>query len=170
MSLSKLAPSPRDPAPPVSIFLSGESYFYAAEHLEREIREGHRKLRFEHQPVYYLYRHGLELAMKAYLRSQGLTDEQLKSKRLRHNLLMLYEESLARKLPLPLDSDFRKFARTVIGLLHAADDAHQFRYVVIGVQQLPDLGAVRHLGSVMFEAIRPYCPGCAQQNVKAEDS
>jgi hypothetical protein len=159
---------PVDGTPPISILLSGESYFQAAEHLETAIREGRLKLSFEIQPVYYLYRHGLELGMKAFLRSGGVTVRELAGHRLGHNLGRLYEEVLAYQLP--LDDDFRKLARRVIRLLDRADREQQFRYVIVGVQQLPDLGAVRHVGRGLFAAIRPYCPGGDRSSADSRDA
>jgi hypothetical protein len=104
--------------------------------------------------------------MKAFLRSCGVTVRELASHRLGHNLGRLYEEVLAYQLS--LDSDFRKLARRVIKILDRADREQQFRYVIVGVQQLPDLGAVRYVGKGLFAAIRPYCPGRAQSSVDSK--
>jgi hypothetical protein len=152
---------PSDGTPPESIFLSGESYFQAAEYLETAIREGRLKLSFQPQSVYYLYRRSLELGMKAFLRSRGATVRELAGHRLGYNLGNLLEEALVHRLP--LDSDFRKLARRVIKMFDRADREQQFRYVVVDVRLLPELGAVHRVGQGLFAAIRPYCPGSSAQ-------
>jgi hypothetical protein len=158
---------PTDGTPPISILLSGESYFEAAERLAAAIGECHLKPGFEIQPVYYLYRHALELAMKAFLRSGGVTVRELAGHRLGHNLGRLYNEALAYQLP--LDEEFRKLTRRVIRLLDRADREQQSRYVILGVQQMPDLAAVRHVGRGLFAAIRPYCSGSDQPSQIQQD-
>src|ERR1700753_3663551 len=141
----------------MSLLLSGESYFEAADHLEAAIREGRLKHSFEIQPVYYLYRQGLELGMKAFLRSGGVTIRELAGHRLGHNLGRLYGEVLAYQLP--LNEDFRKLARRVIRHLDRADREQQSQNVIVDISHLPELDSVRYVCQGLFAAIRPYCIG-----------
>ena len=52
-----------DREPPIGVFLFAESYFQAARHLQKE-RDVQGGTAFD-APIYYLYCHALELAMKA---------------------------------------------------------------------------------------------------------
>lgn len=59
-----------DRSPPIGVFLSGESFFEAAQHLQRACETSELRLRFN-MPVYYLYCHAFEL--KASPRGSGDT-------------------------------------------------------------------------------------------------
>jgi hypothetical protein len=50
-------------------------------------------------PVQYLYFHAIELFLKAYLRSQGMTDQELSGREYGHKLKKLIDEAEARGMP-----------------------------------------------------------------------
>src|SRR3954453_13567874 len=74
-----------DRSPPIGVFLSGESFFKAAQHLQRACETGELCLRFD-TPIYYLYCHALELILKAFLRAKGMPAHRLASRKFGHAL------------------------------------------------------------------------------------
>jgi hypothetical protein len=120
------------------------------------------KLAFEVQPIYFLYRHGIELVLKAFLKSRGVDDKKLKS--FGHRLVVLYEACLAQheacsgasatRLRPFVDSQAAPLVRQVIRLL---DAYQQLRYVKIGVHPLPIPEAAEAAADILFSAVAPFC-------------
>src|SRR5690349_15675649 len=67
-----------DRSKPIGILLFGESFLKAARHLQKSTEDHSLKLRFD-APVYNLYAHAIELMLKAYLRTKGVTIEDLET-------------------------------------------------------------------------------------------
>jgi len=89
----------------------------------------------DNTPVNFLFFHTLELALKAFLRSQGV---RLTSARLRtHELERLYKE--CRASGLVLSNDDAAEIEAVVGMLTDANRHHAFRYAYPHNTLLPDL-------------------------------
>jgi len=86
-------------------------------------------------PLYLLYYHAAELALKAYLRYAGHTTAQLKS--MKHNLLALYRDALSAGFK-PSAETARSFQR-VLALLYAGNKEEAFRYWNSDARTLPEM-------------------------------
>ena len=144
-----------DRSPPIMKLLTAASFFKAAQHLESAVRDGSLKLNHQIQPIYFLYRHALELLLKAYLRSAGMTEKQLSGRELGHDLEKLYDLEQFNRLP--QSGEQRKLTRQVVALLAGADQGHALRYPQVGIYQLPDTGAVKQVMNDLLAVIRPLC-------------
>src|ERR1700690_1459469 len=89
-------------------FLQGAKNYYKSANLLKGAMSESGPL--SNSPLYLLYSHAAELALKAFLLSKGLTTKQLprrqgrqKGAELSHNLENLYRKSLASTLDPPLD-------------------------------------------------------------------
>ncbi|WP_322514622.1 hypothetical protein SR870_16485 [Rhodopseudomonas palustris] len=128
-----------DRSPPIAILLSAESFLKSAQHLRNGTVSGNLKLRFE-MPVYYLYSHAIELALKSFLRTKGFDMKQLSSRKYGHQLNVLWDECL--KHGLKLHPIRRDCTEQLIELLDPFATRYEFRYVITGFKQLPQLHAV----------------------------
>ncbi|MET4483476.1 hypothetical protein [Bradyrhizobium sp. F1.13.3] len=87
-----------DRSPPIAVFLTGESYFQSAKYLRSGVETADLRLRFN-MPIYYLYSHALELTLKAYLLSKGVTSNRLRSRDYGHKLKVLWDACLTEGFP-----------------------------------------------------------------------
>lgn len=143
-----------DRTPPIALFLSGESFLIAAQHLHADQDRKALRLRFS-MPIYYLYSHAVELALKSYLRACGLSAAKLKRK-FGHSLERLFEGCVARGLVLKAVPE--AFVPEVVTMLADLGRNHEFRYVTTGLKRYPELADVRTASEMLFEAIRPAVP------------
>ncbi len=109
-------------------------YYEAAEVLfaERERRVSTGGQRKGDGPIYFLYYHAMELALKAY-RSAHLPNE------MTHSLKYLYEEY--QKLGLVIESQVNM--QNLINLLQSGEEHTRFRYFSLESASQPDLAWVR---------------------------
>lgn len=114
------------------------------------------KLEFS-SPSYYLLGHGLEVALKAYLRCRGRSLSNLRA--IGHDLRKALQEAvdggLADYYPLS-DSD-----AIAIDMLSPYYRAKHFEYRVTGYKQLPSPQTLLTLGDGLLAAIRPICEASA---------
>lgn len=143
-----------DRSPPIAVFLSGESFFQSAQYLRTGIKEEAVRLRFN-MPVYYLYSHAMELVLKAYLRSKGLTSNRLRSREYGHKLQLIWEACLAEGLPHHPAND--AFVAQMVEILDPFAVDFEFRYIQTGFKSLPTLDAVENAVSELMRTVRPYC-------------
>lgn len=104
-------------------------------------------------PSFYLLGHGLEVALKAYLRSKGQT---LKSLRvIGHDL----EKAVEQAAVYGLSERYTLSAEDVaaIALLNPYYKAKHFEYRVTGYRSLPSPDDLLQLGRRILAAIRPIC-------------
>lgn len=92
-------------------------------------------------PIYFLYAHTIELALKAYLRSHGVP---LQSK---HALGMMLEECQRIGLRVHSDLEF------VIRLLESENKLHGFRYFVFKGATKPEIDYVREVVNDLMAAV-----------------
>jgi hypothetical protein len=143
-----------DRSPPIGIFLSGESFLRSAQYLRTGLDGKVLRLRFD-MPIYYLYSHALELTLKAFLRSKGVTDRNLRSKKFRHSLQSLRDACVANGL---LDHPVKDiFINQTIDLLDPFAADFEFRYLKVGFKNLPTLEAVDAAVSNLMAMVRPHC-------------
>jgi hypothetical protein len=78
-----------DRSPPIGLFNTAESYWQAG------IALGTANLRTTHPnaPISFLYYHAIELYLKAYLKLNGYTSDQLRSRKFGHRICCLSEKS-----------------------------------------------------------------------------
>jgi hypothetical protein len=103
----------------------------------------------ERFPLYLLYGHGIELALKAFLISQGVTEKKLRD--IGHDLTKALHAAQAHdSFESPPEYDLQ-----VIDLLNPYYKGKEFEYLVPGAKQFPqadDLGEVAHR---LLAALRP---------------
>jgi hypothetical protein len=87
-------------------------------------------------PLYFLFTHALELALKAYLRSHGLPTPLGQPG---HALKALFEQ--CQRKGLHVHSDLRG----IIDLLGSENELHGFRYFVFKATARPDINYVREV-------------------------
>ena len=78
-------------------------------------------------PVRFLYRHAVELYLKAYLRSRGVTTQTLRSRQYGHSTIRLVGEAIALGFEIT-DRDRR--------MVEALDDSLADRYLVTGTRRV----------------------------------
>lgn len=140
-----------DRTPPIALFLSGESFMLAARHLHAGLDADELRLRFE-MPVYYLYSHAVELALKSYLRARGISAKELKAN-FGHGLRKLFQGCTEQGLvlrPVP-----EAFIPDMVEMLDDLGRHHEFRYVTTGFKRYPVLADVSTVCGMLFEAIGP---------------
>jgi hypothetical protein len=143
-----------DRSPLIGVFLSGESFFRAAQHLRKALEAQELRLRFD-MPVYHLYYHALELTMKAFLRTRGFSAKCLRSPEFGHKLQVLWEACVAQGLHSSVAKD--AVIAEVIGLLDPYATEFEFRYLKVGYKKLPGLGVVERAAADLTAAVRPHC-------------
>jgi hypothetical protein len=143
-----------DRSPPITVFLSGESFFRSAQYLRRGLETKELRLRFE-MPAYYLYSHALELTLKAFLRCKGVHSNHLRSHKFGHKLQVLWDACVAEGLRSHPVTD--AFIKQAVELLDPFATDFEFRYVKIGFKQLPTLEDVESAVADLLAAVRPHC-------------
>ena len=103
-------------------------------------------------PTYFLYAHAVELALKAFLRAQGLpiaSDRKQKH----HRRKDLYDE--CRGLGLKIDKDDFTNARNVFSLLDSADQEQGLRYFRANCGRIPEINWTRQTVEALIKAVEP---------------
>jgi hypothetical protein len=129
----------------IAFFLSSESYLQTAILTHQAVDAKILKLRFD-MPVYYLYSHAIELALKSFLRAK-------KAEPWGHDLLKLWNECFRHGLT--LDPHIHLITGAVIDLLAPYATSYEFRYIQTGFKMLPTLDAVREAAEALQKVIMP---------------
>lgn len=143
-----------DRSPPIGVFLSGESFFRSARHLQLACETGELRLRFD-MPVYYLYCHAFELTLKAFLRTKGMSAHRLASREFGHKLHVLWKACLAEGLQSSPVADAS--IAQAIELLDPFAREFEFRYIKVGFKRLPTLTDVQSAVADLMAAVKPHC-------------
>lgn len=112
-------------------------YFLALDYLNAaasliEARENQRiQLRFKHVVPYYLYTHCLELALKAFLRANGVSKKELASRKYGHDLVKLLDGCVSRGMVV------NEHGKLVVHWLNDFVENQAFRYLRTGFHTLP---------------------------------
>jgi hypothetical protein len=102
-----------------------------------------------------IYSHALELALKAYLRSKGVTSNQLASRAFGHSLQVLWDTCVDQGLTGHPVSD--AFISQIVEFLNPFATDFEFRYIRVGLKNLPTLDAVEDAVAKLIATVRPYC-------------
>ncbi|WP_092138952.1 hypothetical protein [Bradyrhizobium sp. NFR13] len=145
-------PTDRDPI--IAVFLSGESFFKSAQYLRKALDNKDLQLRFQ-MPVYYLYSHALELTLKAFLRTKGLSSGKMRSREFGHKLQALWAACL--KNGLRLHPVKEALVAEIVELLDSSATDFEFRYVKVGFKTLPTLDGLEAAVADLIESVRPLC-------------
>jgi hypothetical protein len=86
-------------------------------------------------PVYYLYAHSIELAMKAYLVTEGYSEQQLH--KIGHDLKKTWDKSKALNISNHLNNPME--IEKTIGIISPYYNAKELEYIVEGYKQLPKI-------------------------------
>lgn len=106
-------------------------------------------------PAYHLLAQSIELALKAYLRTVGMSAKDLQGHSIRHNLTRLHDEAVSRGLNEIVALD--DFDRHVIAALSGAHQAHEFRYIKLGYKSLPFFGEGEAVASKLTKGLHFHC-------------
>jgi hypothetical protein len=103
-------------------------------------------------PIYFLYSHAIELALKAYLRAANLPILADK-KRKHHQIGMLYDE--CKKLGLRIGPDDATNMRNIVDMLEDANEDQGLRYFNAKGSGFPQLSWLRDAVEELFLAVAP---------------
>lgn len=109
-------------------------------------------------PIYFLYFHTVELALKAFLRSCDIRI--LGTGRQTHSLTKLYEES--RSLGLRLGPGDRFGIVNIVSLLEAGNEYQGFRYFNCKSGSLPSLPWTREVVDQLMLSVQTHVEGCSK--------
>jgi len=125
-------------------FLRAADEMYAFEHSKEWIGT-------VQEPVYVLYAHAIELALKAFLRMKNVSTSELAKKPLAHDLLALYQRAVQLKLdPLP---DVAKHFEVVLPLMKGSIDIHAYRYWTAETTDAPKANWLRSVAHEMNSTV-----------------
>ena len=134
-----------DRTSPLGLWMYADSYLDAASCVMTHSRHPHRA------PVYFLYAHAIEFALKAYLRSKALPVEAIEAHE--HRLSPLMNACHDRGLREP--DHIGKIGSAAIAALELGDtDA---RYVRTGFKRRPDLAALRLFAEWLLAETKQHC-------------
>jgi hypothetical protein len=103
----------------------------------------------------FLYAHSIGLALKSFLRAQGLPIVEGKSPRCHHRLTKLYEECKALGLNIGPPDD-RTDIGTIVYLLDGANEDQGLRYFNMKSASFPDLAWTRETVEKLVRVVAPH--------------
>lgn len=103
-------------------------------------------------PIYFLYAHAIELALKAYLRSFNIPIVADK-KRKHHKITQLYAE--CRTLGLRIGPDDFFDIGNIVEMLEGANEEQGLRYFKMKGSSFPDLSWTRDTVAKLLQAVEP---------------
>lgn len=143
---------------PMMVFLSAASFLDAADRQHQWLKQRGKDLtRIDLMPVYFLYGQGIELMLKAFLRTRGFTDRELATKPYGHDVLALYRT--CREQGLWDDVDGTGMAGILAAYYSGAEWHITFRYVSDFRKEFPTFEAVGVFARILLQAIKPVCEG-----------
>ena len=119
----------------------------------------HGNMQFD-DPLYLLYFHTIELALKAFLRANNLPI--LKTRRQSHNLYDLYLE--CRNLGLTIGPRDKFEIANIVQLLDIANEHQGIRYFNLQPSATADLSWVREVTAELMRAVEPHVVRRQQQD------
>jgi hypothetical protein len=102
-------------------------------------------------PIYFLYFHTVELALKAFIRAHGR--EILGTPRASHKLTELYEE--CRTLGLVIGTDGQLEIGNIVSLLESGNKYQGFRYFNIPAGARPEVAWTREVVDALMRTVEP---------------
>lgn len=134
---------------PLGIFNLAEDFHRVANHLLL----GALRLRFQHLLVLSNNVHSIELALKAFLRATGSSNNDLKVK-YGHNLDRMFGDAVHNGLSLGVSQEKTRF---IVNWLNDLAKDQVFRYFETGALNLPDLEEVDARNALLLHAVKPKC-------------
>ncbi|MEM0950070.1 MAG: hypothetical protein AAGK37_21935 [Pseudomonadota bacterium] len=132
-------------ASPIGTFNYAHSFFGAAKALDRlewEDRETH-----SDSPIEFLYWHSIELFLKAYLVTDGMSPSELRQRKYGHNLTALRDEAKKRGLPLtPKDED-------LIDFMPSTETMIDLRYLKVGIRTVPEFFEIEAICESIYRLV-----------------
>ena len=130
-----------------------KDYLEAAIVVDQELGKGKKYWHISPMPAYFLLTHGLELTLKAYLRHQGLSVEQISTRELGHDLKALYTKACE----LGLNDLYQLTAddSSAFELLIEVNEFHQLRYIQTGFKTFPSWAIVEPFAVRLHQAVAP---------------
>jgi len=124
--------------PALAFLGSARQYHGAAEQLFDQRRN-------LYHPVYFLYFHTVELALKAFLHSLDVPPK------MGHKLTELYEECRKNGLVIGPEDQFQ--IGNIVSLLESGNKHHSFRYMAKKPRSLPDFSWTREVVGELMQAV-----------------
>jgi hypothetical protein len=120
-------------------------------------------------PSYYLISHSIELALKAFLRGNGLSLDELKNyKKLGHDLQKLLEKAVSLELELYLTlSQKDEFAISTINEYYKNKE---LEYIVTGKKSYPKIEFLISFNGKLLNGIRQFCFDRMDHHVQKPDN
>jgi hypothetical protein len=112
--------------------------------------------------INFLYSHAVELALKAFLRSNNLPILGTRGERKHHQLTKLYEE--CRGLGLKIGADDRFDIGNIVSLLEAGNEDQALRYFNSKSLATPELSWTREVVEQLMRAVEPRVDARAKQD------
>ncbi len=106
-------------------------------------------------PAYYLLGHSIELLLKAFLLGRGVPLQELRSKRLGHNLDALFER--ARYHQVGREIHLSQVDRGVLHLLNIEYSLKRFEYICAGPIHIPEWSLLQSLSSKLTSGLEEFC-------------
>jgi len=131
-------------------FITGALTYQSAGDELFKIRYEPAKNMYGLDPVYTLYLHAVELALKGLLRAHGRTTTELFN--MKHGLMALYQE--CEKLMSGIDAATWRSVQEVISLLAQGNKNQGFRYYSPTGRGMPELGWTREVVEIVVQAAR----------------
>lgn len=136
---------------PMNFYSSAEDYYQSAVYIIRSLESGDLRLQFP-LVVYYLFSHSVELALKGFLRTKGVSKKDLWKKYF-HKRCKLITDCISQGLPLE-----KIECATAIKWLEEFDrEAANFRYVRGGAISLTDIHSTKSNVKRILNVVRPAC-------------
>ena len=120
-------------------------------------------------PSYYLVSHSIELALKAFLRGNGVSLDELKNqKKLGHDL----EKILDRAVQLGLGTFLSITEKDKFAIIAINDyyKGKELEYIVTGYKQFPKIELLTSFSGRLLETIRQFCSHRMNINVPTTDN
>jgi hypothetical protein len=138
---------------PLGIYHFAEDFFAAAVHVAEALAARRLRLHFGTNMVYHLHVHSIELVLKAFLRTTGIGNDELR-RRYGHDLSVLLRDAVEAGMAL---GGHEGHARVVADWLNAFVKAQTFRYFKAGSYCLPSLADVKDAKRRLLAAARCAC-------------
>jgi hypothetical protein len=151
---------------PMNFYSSAEDYYQSAICIMQAQELGNLNPHFRMSVPYYLFSHAVELALKGFLRTKGLSKNDLKNK-YNHKFLKLITDSISYGLPL----DKVEHDTAIKWLEEYNREAFNFRYVRSGLISLTDIKSTKANVERILSVVRPACEKArdrAEANEKIE--
>ncbi|GGG27252.1 hypothetical protein GCM10010964_13970 [Caldovatus sediminis] len=138
---------------PLGIYHFAEDFFATAVHTAEALDAKRLRLHFGDFVAYHLHAHSIELVLKAFLRTAGVGNDDLR-RRYGHDLSALLRDAVAAGMAL---GGQEEHTREVVDWLNEHGKAQTFRYFEAGSRRLPPLADVKDANRRLLAAARCAC-------------